>query len=97
MGDRYTDVFRSSGLDEETMKGGLSVAYFTSIPNASTATDALDIIMNPAAVALLGKVHTEEEINAMKRATFRSCIAFGVSLPSRAVVQARMLGVLVPS
>lgn len=96
MGNRYTDVFRGHGLDEELSAKGLDLRYFSHIPNASVAQDALDLVLNPAAIATLHKVHTETEIAQMKRSVFRACIQHGVALPSRAVVEARMLGVVVP-
>lgn len=96
MGDRYIDAFRGSGIDDELMEKGLDIEYLTHIPNASVAHDALDLIMNPAAVALLGKHHTEPEINQIKRAIFRACITHDVPLPSAAAREARLLGVIVP-
>jgi hypothetical protein len=97
MGNRYTDVFRGAGIDDLSIENGVKLDYFMNLPNASAAIEALDLIMNPAAILTLGKVHTEDEINRMKRAVFRACISHGVPLPSRAVVQARMLGVVVPT
>lgn len=96
MGNRYTDVFRATGVDEDTLKYGVKLDYFQNLPNASAATEALDIVTNPAAIAMLGKVHTEDEIAQLKRSTYRACIVHGVSLPSRALVEARMLGIVVP-
>jgi hypothetical protein len=97
MGNRYTDVFRATGVDDEILSRGVKLDYFSNIPNASTAIEALDLVTNPAAIAMLGKVHTEEEIAQLKRSVYRACIAHGVALPSRAIVEARMLGVVVPT
>lgn len=97
MGNRYTDVFRGAGVDPLSIESGVKLDYFMNLPNASAAIEALDLVQNPAAIVTLGKVHTEEEIAKLKRATYRACIAFGVALPSRAIVEARMLGVVVPT
>lgn len=97
MGNRYTDVFRATGIDDEVLRHGVKLDYFSNITNAGTANEALDLVMNPAAMALLGKAHTEEQLAQLRRSVFRACIAYGVSLPSRAIIQARMLGVVVPT
>lgn len=97
MGNRYTDVFRATGVDPESIENGVRLDYFTHLPNVSAAQEALDLVTNPAAIALLGKKHTEDEIAQVKRATYRACITHGVALPSRAIVEARMLGVVVPT
>jgi len=96
MGNRYTDVFRATGLDEEVIANGVKLDYFMNLPNASAAIEALDIVTNPAAVILLGKRHTESEINKLKKATYRACIAHGVAMPTRALIEARMLGIVLP-
>ncbi len=86
-------AFRGTGYDGKTK---LDLSYFKDIPNESVANQALDLVSNPAFISQLKKQHTEVEINDLKRAVYRSCIAHGVPLPSRCVVNARMLGVIVP-
>lgn len=96
MGNRYVDAFRGSGVDADVLARGVDENYFANLPNASSAQDALDVLLNPAAVALLGKSLSESRLSQLKKTVYRQCIAHGVALPSRAVVEARMLGVVVP-
>lgn len=87
------DAFRGTGAN---LTGPLDLEHFADIPNASVATQAIDLIDNPAFIAQLTKFHTEKEINELKKAVYRACIAHGVPLPSDCIVNARMLGVIVP-
>lgn len=91
--DYTIDAFRGTGYDGA---GPLDLSYFKNIPNESVAYKALELVSNPSFILQLGKHHTEIEINDLKRAVYRSCIALGVPLPSRCAINARMLGVVVP-
>jgi CRISPR/Cas system-associated endoribonuclease Cas2 len=90
--DRTIDAFRGAGhdgsqLDIEWMKKGLA--------NKSVCQQALDHISNPAFVGSISKTLSEKDVNNLKRAIYRSCISHGIPLPSRCVINARMLGVVV--
>ena len=90
--DYKIDAFRGTGYDGS---GPLDLAYFKQIPNESVAHKALELIANPSFIALLGKHHTEDEINDLKRAVYRACVKHSVAMPARCVVNARMLGIIV--
>lgn len=90
--DRTIDAFRGTGYSGER----LDLSRFKNIKNESMAREALRYVANPAFLLQAGKVHTESEINDLKRAVYRGCIANGVALPSRCMIDARMLGVVVP-
>lgn len=89
-------AFMGNGLTPELAEGKLDLDYFTDIPNASVATKALDYVSNPSFIAMIVPHHSEKEIADLKRKVFRACIAHGVPLPSRCVIEARMLDVIVP-
>jgi hypothetical protein len=89
-------AFMGNGLTEDLVKNGIDLDYFVDIPSASVAVKALDYVSNPAFIAMLVPNHSEKEIADLKRKVYRSCIAYGVPLPSRCVIEARMLDVIVP-
>lgn len=92
---REIAAFRGTGYDPEEM-GPLDLVKLGTITNESTGVAALRLVSDPAFIHQLGVHHTEHEIADLRRAVFRGCIAHGVALPSTCIVQARMLGVVVP-
>ena len=93
-------AFQGNGLSDELIdeiaKSGLDIDYFLDIPNADIATRALDHVANPAFIATIAAHHSHADIAKLKRGVYRACIEHGVPLPSRCVIEARMLDVIVP-
>jgi len=89
-------AFMGNGLTDEIIEKGLDLGYFKDLPNASAATKALDYVSDPSFIATIAPKHTEKEIADLKRAVYRACVAHGVPLPSRCVIEARLLDVIVP-
>ena len=92
MMDRTIDAFRGTGFDGRK----LDIERMKKITSPSAAAQALDLVSNPAFIGQIGKLHSEKEINELKKAVYRAAITHGVALPSRCIVDARMLGVVVP-
>lgn len=89
-------AFMGNGLTDEIVENGLDLDYFKDIPSAAVAVQALDCVSNPSFIATIAAKHTEQEVADLKRSVYRACIAHGVPLPSRCVIDARMLDVIVP-
>ena len=89
-------AFQGNGLTPDLIERGIDINYFTDIPNATVAVRTLDLVSDPSFIACLIPKHTEREIADLKRKVYRACIAHDVPLPSRCVIEARMLDVIVP-
>lgn len=93
-------AFQGNGISDDLLKGiaesGLDIDYFLDIPNADVATRALDHVANPSFIATIAPHHSHEDIARLKRGVYRACITHGVPLPSRCVIEARGLDVIVP-
>jgi len=96
MSSKALIAFLGNGITDDLVESGIDLDYFKDIPNAHVAAQALDLIANPSFVRSIGRKHGEHEIADLKRSVYRSCIAYGVPLPSRCVIESRALGIIAP-
>jgi hypothetical protein len=77
--------------------GDIDVAYFVKMPNAFVAQQRLDFMVRQSNIhELLRRGYGGAALTAMWLATYRACLAYGVSIPTDQQGHARELGVVIP-
>ena len=77
--------------------GAIDMDYFVKVPNAFVAQARLDFLVQQSNIhELLRRGYGGAALEAMWKAVYRACLAYGVSIPTDQQGHARELGVIIP-